>query len=114
MIQVHPQLEEGVTGHGVLPNQQMFKTKRRAIYTRVPAMQEVFGPMRQNDLKKFPRSVGGESPEVTTRKRDAPRHRREGGSIVTGRASHAVLRFLAAAMLLTAPPARPSLAAEML
>src|SRR4029453_17880084 len=29
MIQVHPQLEEGVTGHGVLPNQQMFKTKRR-------------------------------------------------------------------------------------
>jgi hypothetical protein len=25
MIQVHPQLEEGVTGHGVLPNQQMFK-----------------------------------------------------------------------------------------
>lgn len=23
MIQVHPQLEEGVTGHGVLPNQQI-------------------------------------------------------------------------------------------
>jgi poly(3-hydroxybutyrate) depolymerase len=52
MIQVHPQLEEGVTGHGVLPNQQMFKSKRRAIYTRVRAMQEVFGLMRQNDLKK--------------------------------------------------------------
>ena len=27
MIQVHPQLEEGVTGHGVLPNQQMFKLR---------------------------------------------------------------------------------------
>src|SRR5882724_3935688 len=43
MIQVHPQLEEGVTGHGVLPNQQMFKSKRGAMYTHVPAMQEVFG-----------------------------------------------------------------------
>ena len=30
----------------------MFKSKRRAIYTRVRAMQEVFGLMRQNDLKK--------------------------------------------------------------
>src|SRR3989337_2542452 len=32
MIQVHPQLEEGVTGHGVLPNQQMFKLNE-ALFT---------------------------------------------------------------------------------
>src|SRR4029079_12136703 len=57
MIQVHPQLEEGVTGHGVLPNQQMFTSKRRAIYTRVRAMQEVFGPMRQNDHEKVSKSL---------------------------------------------------------
>ena len=60
MIQVHPQLEEGVTGHGVLPNQQMFKSKRRAIYTRVRAMQEVFGLMRQNDHEKVSRTLRAE------------------------------------------------------
>ncbi len=49
MIQVHPQLEEGVTGHGVLPNQQMSIHKRGAIYTRAAAMQEVFAPVGHYD-----------------------------------------------------------------
>jgi hypothetical protein len=59
MIQVHPQLEEGVTGHGVLPNQQMIKSKQRAIYTHATAMQEIFGPLSPTDPKKFPGSAGG-------------------------------------------------------
>ena len=32
MIQVHPQLEEGVTGHGVLPNQQMCLVTKQTRY----------------------------------------------------------------------------------
>jgi hypothetical protein len=75
MIQVHPQLEEGVTGHGVLPNQQMFKSKRRAIYTRVRAMQEVFGPMRQNDHEKVSKSLRADA-----RDRRAERQRRRGAA----------------------------------
>src|SRR5574341_659733 len=34
----------------------MFESKRRAIYTHVRVMQAVFGLMRQNDHKKFPRA----------------------------------------------------------
>ena len=75
-------------------------------------MQEVFGLMRQNDLKKFRAPLRAVTAKFAAIERDAPGHGRNESSIMKRHALDAALLVFAAALLIAAVSARPASAAE--